>query len=228
MTDQLPLPFVATPDYLRLEFVAHGGVADALAWLGRADWPGLRLALWGDGGTGKTHLLHRWNHTVVSGAALHWPAPPGPLAIDDADQAPAEVLLHGLNAAAEAGWPVLLAARTPPARWRIALPDLHSRLAATVAVELRRGDDAFRAQLLQRLLADRQLTASPHLQSWLLTHLPRDPAALREAVSRLDAAALAAQHAPTRPMAAEALATLLDDNSMPELPSLSHPHLHPG
>ena len=59
------------------------------------------------------------------------------LAIDDADAVPeATVLLHTLNAAAEARLPVLLAARTAPARWPVSLPDLASRLRATTAVAL--------------------------------------------------------------------------------------------
>ena len=33
----------------------------ACAWLRRtADWPDRRLAIWGESGRGKTHLLHIW------------------------------------------------------------------------------------------------------------------------------------------------------------------------
>ena len=53
----------------------------------------------------------------------------------DADAGADEAtLLHLLNATAEARLPVLLAARTPPARWPVRLPDLASRLRAITAV----------------------------------------------------------------------------------------------
>lgn len=222
MTDQLPLPFSPRPNYGRLAFVGHPGVSAALVWLARQDWPGGRLALWGEAGTGKSHLLQRWAGAApIEGAVLSWPAPPGPLAIDDADRADPAALLHVLNDAAAANIPVLLAAQTAPARWGVTLADLHSRLAAMPAVELLAGNDAFRGMLLRRLLDDWQLSVSPALQAWLLIRLPRDPAALRDAVMRLDGAAFAAQHAPTRPMAASALSDLLDDSSIPDLTNLS-------
>ena len=194
---QLPLPFRHRPDYTALAFRPHAGVADAMAWLARPDWPGGRLALWGDAGSGKTHLLHRTGFaTAVPGA---WPT--ADVAIDDADRMPEAALLHLLNAAAEAGHRVLLAARPPPARWPVALPDLQSRLRAMNAVELRAGDDAFRRALLGRLLSDRQLSVADSVQEWLLTCLPRDAGAMREAAARLDHAALAANRAITRPFA---------------------------
>src|SRR5487761_1981006 len=171
-----------------------------MAWLARTpDWPAGRLALWGEGGCGKTHLLHIW--AAQAGADLLSGAQPddmqalpaaGGLAIDDADQAPEEPLLHLLNAASEAKHPVLLAARRPPASWPVRLPDLASRLRAVTAVEIALPEDALLRSLLMRLLADRQLVLAPALQDWLRLHLPRAPGVLRDLVDRLDRAALAA------------------------------------
>ena len=51
------------------DFRAAPSNAEAWAWLARtADWPGRRLALWGEAGRGKTHLLHIWAERT--GAAL--------------------------------------------------------------------------------------------------------------------------------------------------------------
>ena len=197
MTAQLALPFRHVPGYDTHDFLPHAGVATAQAWLAHTDWPGGRLALHGPPGTGKTHLLRMWARGV--GATLGLPSgwPTTPLALDD--PAPNEALLHALNAAAEAGQPVLLAGRTPPGRLVCPLPDLTSRLRAVCAIELRPGDDMFRATLLARLLSERQLVVAGPVQAWLLTHLPRDAGALREAAARLDHAALAAQRAITQP-----------------------------
>ncbi|MBN8901198.1 MAG: chromosomal replication initiator DnaA, partial [Rhodospirillales bacterium] len=72
--------------------------------------------------------------------------------------------------------------------WTIQLPDLASRLRAVTAIEIMPPEDSLLRALLARLLADRQLAVPAALQEWLLLRLPRTPAALREAVARLDGA----------------------------------------
>jgi len=207
---QLPLPLAHRPEFTAAGFIEAPSNAAALAWLAPdAAWPNGRLALWGEAGCGKTHLLHVWARRVGARfALLPDDAPPtGPIAIDDADAVASDErrLLHLLNAAAEAGQPVLLAARTPPARWPVGLPDLASRLRATAAVEIAPADDTLLADLLKRLLVARQLAVPEAVQSWLLLRLPRTPAAIREAAARLDRASLAAGGAVTRPIAAAVL-----------------------
>ncbi len=232
---QLALPFVHVPRLTEADFLPSAATRPALAWLARsADWPGQRLALWGGPGSGKTHLLHIWSTragaNLISGTMLRdgvlggdWP--PGPLAIDDADLAPSETsLLHVLNAAQEARHSVLLGARTPPARWPTRLPDLASRLRATLAVPLGGADDEFLRTLLARLLSDRQLLVPGAVQDWLLAVLPREPAALREAAARLDRAALAAGRGVTRAMAAQTLQSLMHEISDAEPADVSPPH----
>ena len=169
---QLPLPFPYQPSYAAGDFLRAASNEPALSWLDRpADWPGGRLALWGEPGCGKTHLLHVWTARVGGllqpGAGLpEMPELPplGGLAIDDADRAPEEPLLHLLNAALEARLPVLLAAGQPPARWPVRLPDLASRLRAMTAVEIGPPEDSLLDALLLRLAAERQLDLPPALQ----------------------------------------------------------------
>ena len=212
MTAQLPLPFEHAARYDPADFLPGACNAEALAWLG-APWPGRRLAVWGAAGSGKTHLLHCWacrsGASSVPGEALtgllRLPAGGG-LAVDNADRAAEQPLLHLLNAAAEAGLPVLLAARAAPARWPVALPDLRSRLRAVTAVELAAPDEAMLRTLFASLLSARQLAVAEPVQDWLLRRLPRDPAALRDAAARLDHAGLAAGRRVTQAMAAAVVA----------------------
>lgn len=220
---QLPLAFPHTPHLTEAEFLPSSGTRLALEFLGQtAAWPQRRLALWGGAGAGKTHLLRIWARehgaAVMAGPALEellWPE--GPVALDDADQVPSGAcLLHLLNAAVEAGYPMLLTASCPAARIPAALPDLASRLRATTSVEIGPADDAFLATLLARLLAERQLPVAPALQAWILTRLPRTYSAIRDAVARLDRAQLAAKSGVTKALAAEALAGLFDDKMVPE------------
>lgn len=213
---QLALAFPHTPRFLEAEFLPGTGNRLALEFLANtAGWPQGRLLIWGGSGTGKTHLLHIWARrhggSVLRGAPLQHAWPQRPLAIDDIDQGASEVvLLHLLNAAQEAGQKVLLAASRAPARLQFELPDLASRLRATVAVEIGPPDDAFLAGLLARLAAERSVPIEPDVQAWVLQRLPRTPAAVQEAVARLDAAALSSRRKVTRALARAALADLLN------------------
>jgi chromosomal replication initiation ATPase DnaA len=85
------------------------------------------------------------------------------------------------------------------------LPDLSSRLRAIAPVEIGPPGDDLLAALLMRLIADRQLAVSQVVQDWLLLRLPRSPAALREAVARLDRESLVSGHAITRALAGRVL-----------------------
>ncbi|HWA79306.1 MAG TPA: chromosomal replication initiator DnaA [Acetobacteraceae bacterium] len=229
---QLPLPFHHEPDFSPADFIAAPPNEAARCWLARpGDWPHGRLALWGEAGVGKSHLLHIWARdaaaAVLSGPRLRGlvPAPRTSVAVDDADLAAEEAsLLHLLNAAHEAGHKVLLASREPPGRWNVRLPDLASRLASIHAVCLAAPDEALLGVIFARLLSSRQLVLAPALQEWLLARLPRHPAALAEAVARLDRASLAAGRRVGRQLALAALDSFLEDDDLmpfsPGSPSL--------
>jgi chromosomal replication initiation ATPase DnaA len=216
-TRQLPLPFAEAPSYAAEDFCAAPCNALARTWLQTPQaWTNGRMVLWGEPGCGKSFMLHLWAQScravIHQGHTLRGlPAPPATaIAIDDADTVPQETtLLHLLNAASEAGHPVLLTAREPPSRQTHLLPDLVSRLRASLAVEISPPDDAMLTQLLFRLAAARQLILNAQVSQFLLTQLPRTPAALREAIARLDRAALAAGGKITRPLAAQILADLI-------------------
>ena len=228
---QLALPFDPPPRFEPADLIEARSNAEARLWLDRtAQWPLRRLALWGPPGCGKTHLLHAWAQRegadILRGPDLDPDLIPGlpdaPLAIDDAAAAPEHTLLHLLNTAAEAGRPVLLAARLPPARWPTALPDLASRLRAITAAGIGPAEDDLLRVLLRHLLLERQLAVTEPVQAYLLLHLPRTPAMLRLAAARLDRAALAAGRAITRGLAETVLADLMtnetDDNPAPLSP----------
>ena len=214
---QLLLPFSHEPGYDSRDFLPADSNQEALAWLETA-WPDQRIALWGPSGCGKSHLLHVWaeriSATMLTGRlltdqTLHDLAgtpESGAVALDDADTAVSEpLLLHVLNTARDRGLRVLLSGRTAPARWPIRLADLTSRLRAITAVEIRAPGDDLLAALLMRLLSDRQLSVTQPVQNWLLARLPRSPAALRQAVDRLDRASLAVGKAITRSLAVKVL-----------------------
>lgn len=235
MDRQIPLPFAPVAIRFAAAVLEAPSNAAARAWLARtAQWPQLRLALWGPTASGKSRLLRDWAErrrgTIVAGRDLHFPPPTGPLAIDDAHEAAPLALLHTLNAAQEAGHPVLLASALPPARWQVALPDLASRLRALVAVAIDAPEDTLLCALLARLLAERQLRVPEPTLAWLLARLPRTHAAIADAVARLDAAAQASGMSISPLLARQVLPNLRDDlpDDLPQDPSIEAPAAPPA
>ena len=200
-SQQLPLMIPGRPAYDEASFLADASNEAARTWLDRTEiWPDRRLALWGESGRGKTHLLRIWavrhGAEVLEGRALAgFPgiASPAGAAVDDADQADEAALLHLLNTARDLARPVLLAARMPPARWDVALRDLASRLRAITAVEVEAPDDDLLRRLLLRWLTERGLVADASVHGRLLLRLPRSPEQVLRAVERLDEAASASR-----------------------------------
>ena len=100
---------------------------------------------------------------------------------------------------------LLITATTPPRDWRLALPDLHSRMQAAALTRLEPPDDALLSAVLIKLFADRQITVPPNLIAYLVSRMERSIAAARDMVAVLDARALAAARPVTRALAAEVL-----------------------
>jgi len=213
---QLPLDFGIRPALGRADFLVASCNAAAIAWIDRwPDWPGPALALAGPAGSGKTHLVEVWcarsGAALIDAAALAPDRVPALLgaaraaAIDEADRADEEALLHLYNLLAERRGHVLLAAREPPARWGIALPDLRSRLLASPTVAVAAPDEELLGALLVKLFADRQLQIGEELIAYLVLQLDRSFAAAQEMVAELDAASLASSRAIAIPLARELL-----------------------
>jgi len=223
MRRQLVFDLPSRPALGRADFFVAEANAGAVAAIGGwRGWPFGRLALIGPEGAGKTHLAQVW--AAESGAVALVPEgrprlPPGSCAVvEDIDRlagdAAAEAALFHLHDDLLAhGGRLLLTARTPPALWRIALPDLASRMQATTVARIAAPDDALLAAVLIKHFADRQLIAPRDLVGWLLPRMPRSFAAAAELVARLDAEALAEGRAVTRLLAQRILDSMAADTA---------------
>ena len=219
LTFDLALP---PPTYAREDFVVAPGNREALAWIDRwPDWPAPALALGGPAGCGKTHLARIWaaraNATVIEGDALEGKsvadlsemieAAPA-IVIENADRAPERALFHLYNLAREYRRHLLLVSVELPAQWRIALPDLASRLRAAPAVAVAPPDDELLGSIILKQLADRQLHAAPGVVHYLVSHMERSAEEARRVVAALDRRALAERREIDRRLAADVLAEL--------------------
>ena len=209
---QLTLDLGHRPAFGREDFWVAPGNQEAVDWIDRwPDWPGHAVALFGPAGCGKTHLAQVF--ALRSGAYVLNPADvttaaAGSLAqnhkaivLEDGETVAApEALFHLFNAIREQQGYLLLTSREPPARWQVGLADLKSRLSAIPAMRIAAPDDAMIEAVLVKLFADRQLVVGPEVISYLLRHLDRSFAALRNLVARADALALAEKRAITVPL----------------------------
>lgn len=94
---------------------------------------------------------------------------------------------------------LLFAARLPPPRLGLTLPDLQSRLAACAQWPLRELDEAERRELIRDRAASRGIELDDAVLDWLFTRQARDLASLTALLERIDSAALAAGRRVTVP-----------------------------
>jgi len=163
-----------------------------------ARWPDGRLALTGPSGSGKTHLAHVWaalsGARIVAAGSLVPADAANALVVEDVDQINdnEETLFHVYNEMNAAGGALLITGKYAPARWKLALPDLRSRLQSVPVVALAPPDDTLISMIMVKLFEDRQLPVSPKLIEYLLKRVGRSYEAVNSLVKDLDKAALTA------------------------------------
>lgn len=145
-----------------------------------------------------------------SSLGRHFAALSGGEVIDDVDREGAnrerdEILFHRWNMARDSGRPLLLIARTAPAQWNVALPDLRSRLAVAPHVRIGEPDDDLVRQLIATGLAQAGSAYAPDVPEWLARRIERSYAAVAELLVRLNGLSLAASRKISVPMLKEAL-----------------------
>jgi chromosomal replication initiation ATPase DnaA len=213
---QLALALPHVESFAREDFLMGTSNEAALAMVERwPDWPDRTLALIGPEGAGKSHLAAIWAEIAgarrVSARALGETnllsaLATGALVVEDAPARLDErALFHLLNLVREEQAFLLMTARSPPASWTVALPDLASRVRAIPLVSLSAPDDALLRALLVKLFADRQLAVDETLIGYIATRIERSFAAARAAVEELDREALRLKRPVTRALAADTL-----------------------
>ena len=172
---QLPLALELRPALGRADFMVADCNREAVSWIDHwPDWPVPAFCLYGPRGSGKSHLAEVWRARSaalsVSGHDLVGANPDvllgdaTGLVIEDADLGLDEtVCFHLYNMLKERGGHLLMTAQQPPARWKVDLPDLKSRLGAALVCEISPPDDDLMVGLLSKLFAARQMAPSPQI-----------------------------------------------------------------
>ena len=172
---------------------ANAHVAEAL--VDPARWPFHTAVLTGPEASGKS-LLGRWFASQGDG-------PDARKLVDGADAMDETELFHLWNRSQTDGTALLLIADQSP--WTIALPDLASRLAAALQLEIGVPDDDMVADLLASHAARRGLALGDGARAYLVPRMERSFAGIARVVSAIDRLSLERKSAPTMSIWRDAL-----------------------
>ena len=161
--------------------------------------------LWGPGGSGKTHLLRAFSEAAAA-------AKREAVAVDDvarlgeAEQVALFDLCNRLRASKGA---LAASGEAPPARLALR-PDLRSRLASGIVLQLHPLSDADKAAALSAHAAERGMSLDRELIDYLLSHFDRDMGTQIAMLDALDRYSLQRKRAITLPLLKEALRSLAE------------------
>lgn len=183
---QIALPLSARGTVQRIVVgEANAAVVEALQHPER--WPFRVAVLTGPPRSGKS-LLARW------AAGLHGDALE---VIDDAQGMDETALFHRWNAVQQGGTreggALLLVAAAGPEGWRIALPDLASRIGGSLQLAIGAPDDAFAAELILAAAEARGLSLPEGAADYLVPRTTRSFAAIEALVATIDRISLERQ-----------------------------------
>jgi len=177
---------------------ANAAVLDAFA--NAVAWPFRTAVLAGPPRSGKS-LLARWFTETGKGEA-----------IDDADRMDEAELFHRWNRAQEGGQPLLLVSSAGEGAWKIALPDLASRIGAALHLEIGAPDDAMLAELIALHAEMRGLVLDDSAAAYLVPRCERSHLGVELLVATIDRLSLERKQAPTMAIWREALAEVTGAN----------------
>jgi DnaA-homolog protein len=182
---------------------ANGELVARLRDLSSGNFPESIVYLWGEAGSGKSHLLRACG-VLRAGVrdGLHTADDVEKLG-DDSQIA----LFNLINEARQSGGAVLAAGNAPPPQLPLR-EDLKSRLAWGLVYQVKPLTDAERAVFLRGEAERRGMRLADEVIWYLLTHVRRDLPSLAAILDELDRASLERQRQITLPLVRETLKAL--------------------
>ena len=142
------------------------------------EWPHHTLILIGPAASGKTTM------------AAAFKAESGGLSVDEASTTDDTEMFHLWNRANGEKRPLLLLSEKPVSEWGVILPDLKSRLASSLHLQIDPPDQAMIDGLFQKYFASRGLTISEDALRYLEKRMIRSYAMVQQLAQKMDQLAI--------------------------------------
>ena len=171
------------------------------------EWRSRKIIIFGDGGTGKTHLSKIWqkntsaiilnlnqlkkikfesffkkkNIFIIENISDFFDK------INNKEKNNLEKqLLHFYNLIEEKKGYLLLTSLIAPKLWKISLPDLKSRILSSIAVKIKKPNDQLLSSVLIKLFVDKQILIDKKIIKFIVYRSERSFANLENIVNKID------------------------------------------
>jgi len=177
---QLPLPISWSGRGGGEALLIHAANAEVIALLRNwQSWPSHCTLLVGERKSGRT-LIGHW-----------FDAETGGLVMDDAERCEEQQLFNLWNESRDREQPLLLIVEEAPPVWKVALPDLRTRLATAAIARIEPPDEAVTAALIAHSLERAGSAFAPDVPEFVARRTPRCYETIDMVVARLNALSLA-------------------------------------
>jgi len=192
MTEQLALDFPTRQAYGRSNFWVAPCNQEAIAWIDKyPNWPTHALFIYGEAGSGKTHLSAIFSDERIEAKDLTEEFMPQTqkVVVENLEGLQDEkALFHLFNRMNEMNGGLLMTARKIP---NFLLPDLQSRIGMTPKAEIKMPDDDTLMSVCAKMFSDKQAIVEPAVLMYIVTRVPRSFDAVRKVVNTVDELSLA-------------------------------------
>ena len=209
MTEQLAFDLTARHACGRSDFWVAPCNQEAIAWIDKyPDWPMHALLIYGEEGSGKSHLASIFSDKHIEASELddNLFSESEKIVVENVDHLTnEEALFHLFNSVQERGGGLLMTARQLPF---FSLPDLRSRISMIPKAEIKMPDEKTIEAVCAKVFEDKQILVEPVVFSYIATHLERSFATVQRVLNLADAMALEKGRRITVPLMREAIEQL--------------------
>ncbi len=209
MTDfvQLPLALSYRKAFGRADFIVAPCNREAVSWVDKwPAWPFPAVLIYGEKGSGKTHLAGIFSDTRIEAKDLtdtFMPYFQKKIVIENLEQLHSETaLFHLFNFIRDLGGSILMTAEKVP---EFHLPDLRSRMMAVPKAVISMPDEKFVGDVLRHAFQERHILVDESVLIYATTHMDRSFQTIQQVIETADALSLAEGRKITIPVIKETL-----------------------
>ncbi len=160
------------------------------------NWQSHALYLYGEKGSGKSHLANIWAREnaaeIISKSDIKPEAINKNCVMEDVETCSDEAaLFHLFNHCKDIGVKLLLTSSYEPSALPFKLPDLTSRLRSCALASINPPDDRLLALVMRKQFSDKQLLVDDEVVDYLTPRIERSFASIKNLVEKIDTHALA-------------------------------------